>query len=348
MAKYDEGSQIHLSTTSLAYSYIFLSINNIMIPAIWYNILKLKKVEVVAQLIARKISHDVAQHHMTLKSMLYKAMRNFVENSPAERLRSLTSQFNNIIRGDWTKAFRASGKTFKEFKKELLRKFHPDVNSTSIDEATTICQEINGWTEPSQFDDFDLDMFMRRWSENIRKKQWYQWEGLYRFGWTVDEIIEHHHGQINSPWDKEEDYRSEEEAAQEVQEWLDNRTSEFIDEYLTYERLGEEYRKQQEEEISFAELLQGLEDRFAESKERCRLREIKDWNKPSLFRKAKKKGYTKYGEASKARQQNLIRQYGDVFYTYVKDVPTSTSPTSTSPTSPTSATGVITEDVIPF
>ena len=43
-----------------------------VIPAQWYEILKLKKVEVIAQLTARSISHDIKAHIATLKSKLYK------------------------------------------------------------------------------------------------------------------------------------------------------------------------------------------------------------------------------------------------------------------------------------
>ena len=56
-------------------------------------------------------------------------------------------QFKEIVGDDQTVAFKQSGKTFKDFKKELLRKFHPDLNGGS-EEANTISQEINNWEEP--------------------------------------------------------------------------------------------------------------------------------------------------------------------------------------------------------
>lgn len=117
-----------------------------LIPAQWYEILKFKKVEVIAQLTARSISHNITTHIMTLKSKLYKAIK--------QGVKSLTSQFNALIGDDWTEALQESGKTLKQFKKDLLRKFHPDLHGGS-NEATTICQTINEWEEPSRYDHLD-------------------------------------------------------------------------------------------------------------------------------------------------------------------------------------------------
>ena len=110
-----------------------------LIPSQWYKILKLKKVEVIVQLTARSISHTITTHIMTLKSKLYQVIK--------QGVKTLTEQFNALIGDDWTVAFRQSGKTFKQFTRELLLKFHPDVNNGS-EEATTISQTINGWEEP--------------------------------------------------------------------------------------------------------------------------------------------------------------------------------------------------------
>lgn len=114
-----------------------------LIPAQWYEIIKLKKVEVIAQLTARSISHNITTHIMKLKSKLYKILK--------QGVKSLTEQFNALIGNDWTEALQESGKTLKQFKKDLLRKFHPDLHGGS-DEATIITQTINGWeyaTEPT-------------------------------------------------------------------------------------------------------------------------------------------------------------------------------------------------------
>ena len=127
-----------------------------MISPQWYEICKLTKVETVSQLIARGVEFGQKLHHMTLKSKLYKAIK--------EGVKSLTSQFKAIVGDDcfslqskgWTEALENSGKTFKEFKKDLLLKFHPDKHSGSDEasklrlkeEATTITQTINSWEEP--------------------------------------------------------------------------------------------------------------------------------------------------------------------------------------------------------
>lgn len=145
---------------------IYTQVQKPLIPAQWYEILKLKKVEVIAQLTARSISHNITTHIMTLKSKLYKAIK--------QGVKSLTSQFKTLIGDDWTKALEKSGKTFKKFKKDLLRKFHPDLHSGS-DEATNICQEINGWTEPTRYDHLDeRDAWSRRardyWRATVSKE----------------------------------------------------------------------------------------------------------------------------------------------------------------------------------
>ena len=119
----------------------------------WYKILRLKKTEVIVQLTARSISHSIIEHHMTLKSKLYQSIKNFVE--------SLRSQFNALVGNNWTEALRTSGKTFKNFKKDLLRKFHPDVNNGST-EATEICQEINGWEEPVDYQAIIEEVYQQR------------------------------------------------------------------------------------------------------------------------------------------------------------------------------------------
>lgn len=123
---------------------IYTQVQKPLIPAQWYEILKLKKVEVIAQLTARSISHNITTHIMTLKSKLYKAIK--------QGVKSLTEQFNAVIGDDWKEAFKKSGKTFKNFKRDLLLKFHPDKHSGS-QEATIITQTINGWIEPTCYDD---------------------------------------------------------------------------------------------------------------------------------------------------------------------------------------------------
>lgn len=57
-----------------------------LIPSQWYEILKLKKVEVIAQLTARSINHDVKAHISTLKSILYRALKK-VKRQPKSRTR---------------------------------------------------------------------------------------------------------------------------------------------------------------------------------------------------------------------------------------------------------------------
>ena len=169
-----------------------------LIPAEWYEILKLKKVEVIAQLTARSVSHSIKTHIMTLKSKLYKSIKNFVK--------TLTEQFKAIVGDDWTEALQKSGKTFKQFKRDLLRKFHPDKHSGSK-EATKITQTINEWEEPLDDDDADLAFvseFMAQWQQSIMRRARYSWEGLYRGGYTVEEVIQSCHEQNNYPWDDEE------------------------------------------------------------------------------------------------------------------------------------------------
>ena len=146
---------------------IYTQVQKPLIPAQWYEILKLKKVEVIAQLTARNVCHTITTHIMTLKSKLYQHIKKFVQ--------SLTAQFNAIVGDDWTQALQESGKTLKEFKKDLLRKFHPDANGGS-QEATTISQIINGWEEPQVDSYADLDIMERikraerEWAERERER----------------------------------------------------------------------------------------------------------------------------------------------------------------------------------
>ena len=107
----------------------------------WYKVLRLKKIEVITQLIVRKISHRITAHTSSLKSKLYQHIKNLRNN--------LISQFKEVIGDDWEIAFNQSGKSFKEFKRDLLRRFHPDINGGCI-EATQITQTINNWEEPIQ------------------------------------------------------------------------------------------------------------------------------------------------------------------------------------------------------
>lgn len=142
------------------------------LPAQWYEILKLKKVEVIAQLTARSISHNITTHIMTLKSKLYKAIK--------QGVKTLSEQFNALVGDDWTKALEKSGKTFKKFKNDLLRKFHPDYHNGSS-EANTISQTINGWTEPVEDVDFDIEDYIRS-----------------AYGIPQDEeLIRDHYGEVN-------------------------------------------------------------------------------------------------------------------------------------------------------
>ena len=119
-----------------------------MVPQIWFDICKLKKVEVVAQLTAKEIAFKISQHHMTLKSLLYKA---------SKAVQDLLSQFKAIVGNDWTKAWRQSGKSLRDYKKELLKSFHPDKHNGST-EASEISKTITGWTEPTIYDNLDQEV----------------------------------------------------------------------------------------------------------------------------------------------------------------------------------------------
>ena len=110
-----------------------------MIPSQWYTILKLKKTEVIAQLTARKITHTITSHIATLKSKLYQYIK--------KNVKPLLDQFKALIGNDWEIAFNQSGKSFKQFRKDLLLRFHPDKHNGCV-ESTEITQTINGWTEP--------------------------------------------------------------------------------------------------------------------------------------------------------------------------------------------------------
>ena len=118
------------------------------IPTQWYSICKLKKVEVMAQLTAKEIAFKISQHHMTLKSLLYKA---------SKAVQDLLNQFKAIVGNDWTKAWRQSGKSLRDYKKSLLKSFHPDKNNGSK-EASDISKVITGWSEPTIYDNLDQDV----------------------------------------------------------------------------------------------------------------------------------------------------------------------------------------------
>lgn len=115
---------------------------------------------------------------MTLKSLLYKALKSGVK--------TLTEQFKALVgsgEDDWIEALEQSGKTFKNFKKDLLRKFHPDVNNGS-DEATEITQTINGWEEPTRYDYFDEgDAWSHKtrdyWRATVSKEEFLETHDLF-------------------------------------------------------------------------------------------------------------------------------------------------------------------------
>ena len=135
----------------------------------WYKILRLKKTEVVEQLTARQIAFKLATHHMTLKSMLYKATKT---------VQDLLSQFKAIIGNDWKTAYKESGKSFKKFQKDLLIKFHPDKHN-GCKQASDISKTITGWSEPvvDELSDFAFirDIFMNS-LDNLKYTQPYVWE----------------------------------------------------------------------------------------------------------------------------------------------------------------------------
>ena len=139
------------------------------IPTQWYSICKLKKVEVMAQLTAKEIAFKISQHHMTLKSLLYKA---------SKAVQDLLNQFKAIVGNDWTKAWRQSGKSFKKFQKDLLIKFHPDKHN-GCKQASDISKTITGWSEPvvDELSDFAFirDIFMNS-LDNLKYTQPHVWE----------------------------------------------------------------------------------------------------------------------------------------------------------------------------
>ena len=130
------------------------------IPTQWYSICKLKKVEVMAQLTAKEIAFKISQHHMTLKSLLYKA---------SKAVQDLLSQFKAIVGNDWTKAWRQSGKSLRDYKKSLLKSFHPDKNNGSK-EASDISKVITGWEEPQLLTQELIDeLYQQRYDQWTRK-----------------------------------------------------------------------------------------------------------------------------------------------------------------------------------
>ena len=138
----------------------------------WYKVLRLKKVEVVAQLTARQIAFKLSQHHMTLKSLLYKATK---------AIKSLLQQFQDVIKDDWTKAWKQSGKSLKDYKKGLLRVFHPDLNTDDVEEATTICQTINSWEEEQELFSFSTAGSRARdyWRATLSKEEFLEVHNLF-------------------------------------------------------------------------------------------------------------------------------------------------------------------------
>ena len=130
---------------------------NKMISARWYSILKLKKTQVIQQLIEHKITHTITSHIATLKSKLYQYIK--------KNVKPLQAQFKAIVGNDWEIAFNQSGKSFKQFRKDLLLRFHPDKHNGCA-EATQITQTINSWEEPVKEIVFDLDFWKSIFSKH--------------------------------------------------------------------------------------------------------------------------------------------------------------------------------------
>ena len=141
-----------------------------MISQTWYNLLPLKKPQVIKELINKSISHDIKAHIMTLKSKLYQFLK--------KNVKSLLEQFKAIVGNDWTKAWRQSGKSLRDYKKHLLKTFHPDKNNGSK-EASDISKVITGWSEPvvDELGDFAFirDIFMNS-LDNLKYTQPHVWE----------------------------------------------------------------------------------------------------------------------------------------------------------------------------
>ena len=152
-----------------------------MIPSKWYEICRLKKIEVITQLIVRKISHTITAHISSLKSKLYQHIK--------KNAKPLLNQFKEVVGNDWELAFNQSGKSFKEFKRDLLRRFHPDINGGCI-EATEITQTINSWEEPIQEILFEgetvKDMFQSLVELFAKRKAWRRKHRPWEFDFEAD------------------------------------------------------------------------------------------------------------------------------------------------------------------
>ena len=226
------------------------------IPTQWYSICKLKKVEVMAQLTAKEIAFKISQHHMTLKSLLYKA---------SKAVQDLLSQFKAIVGNDWTKAWRQSGKSFKKFQKDLLIKFHPDKHN-GCKQASDISKTITGWSEPvvDELSDFAFirDIFMNS-LDNLKYTQPYVWEYMQQsqtlkdFGVVgepevvTQELIDELYQQRYDQWTRKGDHTIDPLSdkyymMREVQELLAQRglTYDFTNEawYIKYQAEVEERR----------------------------------------------------------------------------------------------------------
>lgn len=158
-----------------------------MVPAQWYEILKYKKSLVIVRLVGYNIKHDKQAHIMTLKSQLYQYLKS--------NIKSLTNQFKQDIGSDWTTTFKQSNKSFKDWKKQLLRKYHPDLNNGST-EATQITQTINNWSEPIQTRNqslYDMCPELKNMVEEQKRKNWAKFNHLSNLGKSIYEIIQEHY-----------------------------------------------------------------------------------------------------------------------------------------------------------
>ena len=168
-----------------------------MISQTWYNLLPLKKPQVIKELINKSISHDIKAHIMTLKSKLYQFLK--------KNVKSLLEQFKAIVGNDWTKAWRQSGKSLRDYKKSLLKSFHPDKNNGSK-EASDISKVITGWSEPTIYDNLDQDVVWysqcRDYARSVLSK-----ERFLKFHKCAMERLRRRTCNRDAQWVKENRYR---------------------------------------------------------------------------------------------------------------------------------------------